>query len=140
MKYELQYWLDLTLVDPELRDDQASRDHRLTRAWEKTRSAIESFELITQSLEDYIHENDKIQCLIERHRKSLQRARELEQYVRDTIQLNVGNLSLQESRKSIQQANSVGRLSVLAFIFLPISLVTSFFGMNIHELTGSGAS
>ncbi|KAK8901436.1 hypothetical protein ACHAO1_008818 [Botrytis cinerea] len=107
---------------------------------------IEGFELITQKLEDYqegtlgIHENDKIQPVIDRHRKRLQRARELEQYVRDTLQCNVGRVSLIESGKSIQQSNTLGRLSVLAFIFLPISLVTSFFGMNISELTGSGAS
>ncbi|TGO35464.1 hypothetical protein BHYA_0157g00160 [Botrytis hyacinthi] len=40
-----------------------------------------------------IHENDKIQNVIEHHRKSLQRARELGQYVQDMIQLKIGTLS-----------------------------------------------
>ncbi|EMR86505.1 putative mg2+ co2+ transporter protein [Botrytis cinerea BcDW1] len=127
-------------------ESQDLRDANLTSAWIQSRGVIEGFELITQKLEDYqegtlgIHENDKIQPVIDRHRKRLQRARELEQYVRDTLQCNVGRVSLMESRKSIQQSNTLGRLSVLAFIFLPISLVTWFFGMNISELTGSGAS
>jgi hypothetical protein len=63
-----------------------------------------------------------------------------EQHIRDTIQLNVGNLSLQESRKSLQQADTIGRVSILAFVFLPLSLVTSFFGMNVKQLTGTEAS
>lgn len=68
----------------------------------------------------------------------ISRARLLEQHVRDDIQLNVGNLALQESRKSLQQADNIGRISILAFIFVPVSLVTSFFGMNIKQLTRSG--
>jgi hypothetical protein len=70
----------------------------------------------------------------------LENARKAEQHIRDTIQLNVGNLSLQESRKSLQQADTIGRVSILAFVFLPLSLVTSFFGMNVQQLAGAGAT
>ncbi|KAF7884690.1 uncharacterized protein EAF02_005026 [Botrytis sinoallii] len=148
LKFKLQCWIGSELEDPRSLENE-SRSFTLsylTKAWIKSRAVIESFELITQKLEDYqegtvgIRENNKIQDVINCHRKKLQRARELEQYVRDTLQWNVGRLSLIESRKSIQQSNTLGKLSVLAFIFLPISLVTSFFGMNINELTGSGAS
>jgi hypothetical protein len=54
--------------------------------------------------------------------------------------MNVSKLSLEESRRSIAQADSLGRVSFLAFIFIPLSLITSFFGMNIQEMTGSDAT
>ncbi|KAF7936313.1 uncharacterized protein EAE98_002532 [Botrytis deweyae] len=148
LKFKLQCWIGSELGDPLSSEDESEGFtlSYLTKAWIKSRAVIESFELITQKLEDYqegtagIRENNKIQDVINCHRKKLQRARELEQYVRETLQWNVGRLSLIESRKSIQQSDTLGKLSILAFIFLPISLVTSFFGMNINELIGSGAS
>ena len=70
----------------------------------------------------------------------LSAARVLEQRIRDTLSMNIGNMSLKESRRSSHQSDSVGRLSFLGFVFLPLSLVMSFFGMNIGEITGSGAS
>ena len=45
--------------------------------------------------------------------------------------------SLEESRKGLSQAAVVGRLTLLAFIFLPLSFATSLFGMNFREF-GSG--
>lgn len=44
---------------------------------------------------------------------------------------------LNEAIKSKSAAISVGRLSKLAFVFIPLSLTTSFFGMNLVEL-GTG--
>ncbi|TEY59411.1 hypothetical protein BOTCAL_0193g00130 [Botryotinia calthae] len=150
LKNRFQYWLVPVSNSEDFwplgNESQGLRDAALTTIWIQFRGVIEGFELITQKLEDYqegtlgIRENDKIQAVINRHRKRLQRARKFEQYVRDTLQWNVGRASLIESRKSIQQSNTLGKLSVLAFIFLPISLATSFLGMNIKELTGSGAS
>jgi Mg2+ and Co2+ transporter CorA len=58
--------------------------------------------------------------------------------MRDTLQLHIAEKSSAESRRSIKQAISVSRVTFLAFIFLPLSLVTSFFGMNIRELNGNG--
>ncbi|KAF7882282.1 uncharacterized protein EAF01_011734 [Botrytis porri] len=81
----------------------------------------------------------KIKNMLGQYRKSLPEAYRLEQHVRDTLQMNVGNLSLKEFKKSLEKANSLGRLSILAFVFLPLSLVTSSFGMNISEMTGNGA-
>lgn len=40
---------------------------------------------------------------------------------------------LQASEKSISQAKEVGRLTLLAYFFLPLSFVTSLFGMNFVE-------
>ncbi|KAI9875290.1 MAG: hypothetical protein M1830_008655 [Pleopsidium flavum] len=46
----------------------------------------------------------------------------------------VSTLALKESRRSIEQSTSTKRLSQLAYIFLPLSLSTSVFGMNVIEL------
>jgi hypothetical protein len=68
----------------------------------------------------------------------LQEALRLDSFIRDTLQLYIGEDPQAESRRSLQQATSVGRVTFLAFIFLPLSLVTLFFGMNIRELNGNG--
>ena len=47
---------------------------------------------------------------------------------------HVAILSLEESHKSIQQAQSTKRLTQLAYVFLPLSLSASIFGMNVTEL------
>lgn len=77
----------------------------------------------------------------------LQEGRTLETHVRDQLGLHVGSLALEDSRKSIEeskrsikQANAMGRITILAFFFVPFSLVTSFFGMNVKEISGSGSS
>ncbi|TGO21265.1 hypothetical protein BPAE_0230g00150 [Botrytis paeoniae] len=151
MNWSLQSWIsNLDYHSPAV--SRAQRDDALLKAWHDGRGSLESFEKITSRIEDYQdqmiaqgvieyghNDNQKIKNMIRQHRKSLQEAYRLEQHVRDTLQMNVGNLSLKESRKSLEKANSLGRLSILAFVFLPFSLVTSFFGMNISEMTGNGA-
>ncbi|KAK1756189.1 hypothetical protein QBC47DRAFT_412763 [Echria macrotheca] len=57
--------------------------------------------------------------------------------VRDRIGRRTAILSLEESRKSIQMADSVKTLTQLAFIFTPLNFATSFFGANVQEF-GSG--
>ncbi|KAF7512214.1 hypothetical protein GJ744_002376 [Endocarpon pusillum] len=47
------------------------------------------------------------------------------------------NAQLQEARKSTETAVSVARLTKLAFIFIPLSFVASFFGMNVKQF-GNG--
>ncbi|KAI1278577.1 hypothetical protein F5Y07DRAFT_360410 [Xylaria sp. FL0933] len=70
-----------------------------------------------------------------------------EALARDYLQHHVGMSSLQESRSSIKQAKTAfeeGKrtklITVLAIFFVPISLSTSVFGMNIYELNDSGQS
>lgn len=46
-------------------------------------------------------------------------------------------MALKESKKSIQQADSVRRITQLAFFFIPLTFKTSVFGMNLQEL-GTG--
>ncbi|KAI0394054.1 hypothetical protein F5Y17DRAFT_279241 [Xylariaceae sp. FL0594] len=70
-----------------------------------------------------------------------------ESLARDYIQHRVAILSLQESRASIKQAKvaleesrRTKLVAILAIFFVPISLSTSIFGMNIAELNQSGQS
>lgn len=51
------------------------------------------------------------------------------------LQIDLMNTQIEESRKAIQQAEVVKRLTALAFVFIPISTVCSAFGMNIEQLS-----
>ncbi|KAI9660210.1 MAG: hypothetical protein M1831_003517 [Alyxoria varia] len=49
-------------------------------------------------------------------------------------QVQLTTLQIQESRRSIDQNGLIRKLTALAFLFIPISTVTSAFGMNLREL------
>lgn len=55
----------------------------------------------------------------------------------ETIVLNTS--ALQESRRAIRQARRVQQLTYIAFLFIPVSFVTSFFGMNLGKPEDSKA-
>lgn len=48
-------------------------------------------------------------------------------------QINLTNLQIQESRQAIAQADTVAKLTILAFVFIPVSTISSIFGMNVRE-------
>ena len=49
-------------------------------------------------------------------------------------QIELSQIQIAESRKAIQQTETVRKLTILAFVFIPTSTICSFFGMNIKEL------
>lgn len=49
------------------------------------------------------------------------------------LQIQLTTTQLEESRKAIKQADTVARLTILAFIYIPISCVCGIFGMNLIE-------
>jgi len=51
----------------------------------------------------------------------------------------MNDMNLAESRRAIAQAGGVKRLTFIAFVYIPLSFTTSFFGMNIRQL-GSGVT
>ncbi|EEH36228.1 hypothetical protein PAAG_00551 [Paracoccidioides lutzii Pb01] len=53
------------------------------------------------------------------------------------INMSAAIASLEESKRSVQQNESLKRLTQLAFIFVPLTFVTSVFGMNLN-LLGTG--
>jgi hypothetical protein len=63
--------------------------------------------------------------------------KKLDDWVRDlesTISLCSNYLSLDESQRAITQSTRTAQLTVLAFVFIPISTVASGFGMNVNVL------
>jgi len=50
------------------------------------------------------------------------------------IAVLMNSMSIAEAEKGILQAERLGKLTFLAFIFVPLSFTTSFFGMNFREL------
>ncbi|PGH14578.1 hypothetical protein AJ79_02913 [Helicocarpus griseus UAMH5409] len=53
------------------------------------------------------------------------------------VNMSAAIASLEESKRSVQQNESLKRLTKLAFVFVPLTFVTSVFGMNL-DLLGSG--
>lgn len=67
----------------------------------------------------------------------LQRAEKLSNRCVENTTTLMNVAMLEESKKAIAQADGLKRLTLLAFFFLPLSLTTSFFGMNFQEF-GTG--
>ncbi|KAI1114574.1 hypothetical protein F5Y14DRAFT_413780 [Nemania sp. NC0429] len=70
-----------------------------------------------------------------------------ESLARDYLQHHVALLGIEDSRAyirqskvSLEESRRTKLITVLAIFFVPVSLSTSVFGMNIHELNDSGQS
>jgi len=66
--------------------------------------------------------------------------KKLDDWIRDlesTISLCSNYLSLDESQRAITRSMRTAQLTVLAFVFIPISAVASGFGMNVNVLTNN---
>ncbi|KAI1357323.1 hypothetical protein F5Y08DRAFT_324541 [Xylaria arbuscula] len=94
-----------------------------------------------------IMESEEFKNLKERFQRIEDQISCTEALARDYLQYEVGKASLEESRASIKQARisleesrRTKLITVLAIFFVPISLSTSVFGMNIHELNENGQS
>lgn len=61
-------------------------------------------------------------------------------FLMDTFQLLMSSISVLDSETSIRQARSGQKLTQLASIFIPLSLVTGIFGMNTKEINDSPLS
>ncbi|TRX91108.1 hypothetical protein FHL15_008090 [Xylaria flabelliformis] len=94
-----------------------------------------------------IQEFGQYKKLAERFRCIIEEISRTEALARDYLQHHVGMFGLEESRVSIKQTRAAFEeskrtklITVLAIFFVPISLSTSVFGMNIHELNENGQS
>lgn len=67
----------------------------------------------------------------------LEEAKELQAFLMETFQLLMSSLSVRDSQISIHQSRRGTLITVLAFIYVPLSFVTGIFGMNIKEVNGS---
>ncbi|QKD63079.2 uncharacterized protein FOBCDRAFT_234770 [Fusarium oxysporum Fo47] len=62
------------------------------------------------------------------------RINRFEQILRDTLQFEFTRMSMAEARRSTALATSMRRLTWMTFIFLPVMLASSLFGMNVDVL------
>jgi Mg2+ and Co2+ transporter CorA len=46
----------------------------------------------------------------------------------------LSTMSILESQKSIEQSEQVNKLTRLAFVYIPLSFISSIFGMNVKEI------
>ena len=79
---------------------------------------------------------EKARDLRSRYTSVLEAGNRHEQMMRDAIQVDVATLSLEESRRAIQQSKEISMLTRLAFIFIPLTFTTGVFGMNIKPFEG----
>ena len=62
--------------------------------------------------------------------------KQLYEHCTEAIGTLMNEIVIAESREAIVQTARMGKLTFLAFIFVPLSFTTSFFGMNLQELGG----
>lgn len=87
-----------------------------------------------QSLQEVKGHLELIRTKLERHLPALQHHIDL---IRVRQQVQLAETQLEESRKAIQQADTIKRLTILAFVYIPIQTAASIFGMNVGELSSS---
>ncbi|KAL5345536.1 hypothetical protein ACLOAV_009286 [Pseudogymnoascus australis] len=58
--------------------------------------------------------------------------------IQGLLQQKANEASIEEMKRGLAQTDSVRRLTLVAFVFIPLSFATSFFGMNIEQLGSSG--
>lgn len=75
---------------------------------------------------------------IEGHQAIKERADHLHNFFTENIQLLLGIISIRDAQHSIEQTHKSTILTALATIYLPLSLATGIFGMNVQEMTGTG--
>ncbi|KAJ3572651.1 hypothetical protein NPX13_g4979 [Xylaria arbuscula] len=124
-------------------------------AWDSLRmmkhdgmNPLKCVELYARSNEEgEILESDEFKKLKERFQRIEDQISCTEALTRDYLQHQVGRASLEDSRASIKQARisieesrRTKLVTVLAIFFVPISLSTSVFDMNIDELNENGQS
>ncbi|CAN9210768.1 unnamed protein product [Alternaria alternata] len=70
------------------------------------------------------------------YRVLLGQAEASKEHCQESITLLQSSIAILESKKAILQAQRVAKLTFLAFVFVPMSFTTSFFGMEFPELQG----
>ncbi|KAK4664159.1 uncharacterized protein QC763_512665 [Podospora pseudopauciseta] len=71
--------------------------------------------------------------LLDDYRSILHRAQSIKKAVDSGMAVITTEIRMQEARRSTEQAHKIGRITVLAYFFLPLSFVTSIYGMNFIE-------
>jgi hypothetical protein len=70
-------------------------------------------------------------------RDILEEASLLERFLMDSFTLLMSSISIHEAASIKEQARQGQMITRLAFLYVPLSFVTSVFGMNVKEINGS---
>ena len=81
--------------------------------------------------------SDGLQHQLTNYEELLKKAQRLAALCTEGTTIIANHAMLIESKKATVQAEGVTRLTLLAYYFLPLNLITSFFGMNFKE-NGTG--
>lgn len=79
------------------------------------------------------------QTLLQDYEGLLRRAETLCKLCKSRLQILMSKAGIVESNKAIEQAKVVTKLTRSAFVFIPLSFVSSFFGMNLGPLVDKPA-
>jgi Mg2+ and Co2+ transporter CorA len=79
------------------------------------------------------------QTLLADYKDLLNRAEILSNRCKSRLNILMNRAGIVESNKAIQQAKEVTKLTRLAFVFIPLSFTSSFFGMNLGPFTQNAA-
>ena len=77
----------------------------------------------------------KVHALIRDFDHLLGKAKDLTSECDRGMSIMMNKASIKEAQKAIVQAERVTKLTKLAFVFVPLSFVSSFFGMNFSQFT-----
>ena len=133
-------------------EGRVDTDEAAEEACKRLSEAAVMLTILTRSLErsEFVRQHqlsDDLRNLLPEARVTLSDLEDGLKNVRSMLDISRGKAGLQESRKSIRMAElsiaeskRVKLLTVLAFIFVPLSLTTSIFGMNIEQINQSGPS
>jgi len=69
-----------------------------------------------------------------------QRTKDLLERCKTGMNILMNYVMLAESRQAISQGQRVAKLTMLAFMYVPISFTTSFFGMNVTQIVSGELS
>lgn len=115
----------------------------VAKATELLCSELHDFDSFIQKLRDFRASDAQLSSAqqedpISYCERVLEDGRRTTKLSREMLQTNFSLWSIRDSNRSIEEAESLKRLTQLAFLFVPLSFVTSFFGMNVQELSGDG--
>lgn len=120
-----------------IQESDAGRVEDMSATWKSLKELREGLTVSILSLRRHSSPSSTYSELLGDYEELLNDVKQREIDLKDVLNHKVGLLALKESKESIRQAETVSRLSRLAFVFIPLSFVTSCFGMNLTVL-GSG--
>ncbi|CZR66085.1 uncharacterized protein PAC_15986 [Phialocephala subalpina] len=69
--------------------------------------------------------------LLEDYQGLAERAKMLHHRCETSMAVAMNMVMIEESRRGLTQSDRIGKLTVLAFVYIPLSFTASFFGMNV---------